>query len=38
LNVPIHSFGIGNAIPEDYELATKERVADLIFSLSKIKK
>lgn len=38
MNVPVHSFGIGNAIPEDYELATKERVADLIFALSKIKK
>jgi flagellar biosynthesis protein FlhF len=37
-NVPIHSFGIGNAIPEDYELATKERVVDLIFNLSKIRK
>lgn len=38
LNVPLHSFGIGNNIPEDYEPATKERVVDLIFALSKIKK
>ncbi len=38
MNVPLHSFGIGNNIPEDYELATKERVVDLIFALSKIKK
>ncbi|OFZ14009.1 MAG: hypothetical protein A2Z20_10330 [Bdellovibrionales bacterium RBG_16_40_8] len=37
-NVPLHSFGIGSAIPEDFEFATKERVVDLIFNLSKIKK
>jgi len=37
-HVPYHSFGIGNAIPEDFEVATKERVVDLIFSLSKIRK
>lgn len=30
---PFHSFGIGPQIPEDYELATKERVIDLIFGL-----
>lgn len=38
MGVPLHSFGIGNNIPEDYEAATKERVVDLIFALSKIKK
>lgn len=37
-DVPLHSFGIGNTIPDDYELATKERVIDLIFSLTKIRK
>lgn len=37
-HVPLHSFGIGNAIPEDYEMATKERVVDLLFNLSKIRK
>lgn len=37
-SVPLHSFGIGNAIPEDYEFASKERVVDLFFHLSKIKK
>jgi flagellar biosynthesis protein FlhF len=37
-HVPLHSFGIGNAIPEDYEMATKERVVDLIFQLSKLRK
>ena len=35
---PLHSFGIGNRIPEDIELASKERVLDLIFRLSKFKK
>lgn len=38
MSTPLHSFGIGNNIPEDYEAATKERVVDLIFALSKIKK
>ncbi|MCB0351721.1 MAG: flagellar biosynthesis protein FlhF, partial [Bdellovibrionales bacterium] len=37
-DVPLHSFGIGNAIPEDYEMASKERVVDLLFNLSKIRK
>lgn len=36
--VPIHSFGLGNRIPEDYEFATKERVVDFIFKLSKVSK
>lgn len=32
---PIHSFGIGPRMPEDFELASKERILDLIFKLSK---
>jgi flagellar biosynthesis protein FlhF len=35
---PIHSFGTGTAIPEDLEWASKERVADLIFKISKIRR
>ena len=35
-NLPLHSFGIGSKIPEDYEAATKERVVDLIFKLTKL--
>jgi flagellar biosynthesis protein FlhF len=34
----LHSFGTGTRIPEDYEWATKERVADLIFKISKMRK
>lgn len=34
---PLHSFGIGPMIPEDYEAATRERVIDLIFKISKLK-
>lgn len=34
--VPLHSFGIGSHIPEDFEFASKERVVDMIFNLSKI--
>lgn len=37
-NKPIHSFGMGPRVPEDFELATKERVLDLIFKLSSNKK
>lgn len=33
--VPVHSFSVGNRIPEDYEFATKERVVDLMFKLSR---
>ena len=33
---PIHSFGSGSKIPEDYEIATKERVVDFIFKLSRM--
>jgi flagellar biosynthesis protein FlhF len=35
--LPLHSFGIGSHIPEDFEMATKERVVDLLFKLSKIR-
>lgn len=35
---PLHSFGIGNRIPEDFEWASKERVLDLIFKLTKFKR
>lgn len=34
---PLHSFGIGKGIPEDFEPATKERVVDLIFKITKLK-
>lgn len=33
-NCPIHSFGIGPLIPEDFEVATRERVLDLLFKIS----
>jgi flagellar biosynthesis protein FlhF len=36
--LPLHSFGIGPHIPEDIEPATKERVVDLIFKITKFKK
>ncbi len=36
--LPLHSFGLGVRIPEDYELATKERVVELLFKLAKIQK
>tara|TARA_B100001248_G_C27399032_1_gene468311 strand:+ start:4791 stop:6188 length:1398 start_codon:yes stop_codon:yes gene_type:complete len=35
LNIPLHSFGIGANIPEDFEFATRERVLDLIFKITK---
>jgi flagellar biosynthesis protein FlhF len=35
---PLHSFGIGNRIPEDFEPASKERVLDLIFKLTKLRR
>ncbi len=35
-NLPLHSFGIGANIPEDFEMATKERVVDLLFKLTKL--
>jgi flagellar biosynthesis protein FlhF len=36
--VPMHSFGLGSRIPEDYEFASKERVVDFIFKLSSFSK
>jgi flagellar biosynthesis protein FlhF len=36
--LPIHSFGIGSMVPEDFEVATKERVLDLLFKLSSLKR
>ena len=38
LNLPLHSFGIGPQIPEDLEVATRERIVDLIFKITKVKK
>lgn len=35
--LPLHSFGIGPRVPEDFEVATKERVLDLLFKLSNMK-
>ncbi len=35
-SVPLHSFGIGTRVPEDFEMATKERVLDLIFKITKM--
>lgn len=35
---PLHSFGVGPHVPEDFEAASKERVLDLIFRLTKFKK
>lgn len=37
-NTPIHSFGMGVQIPEDFEIATRERILDLIFKITKLKK
>lgn len=34
-SIPIHSFGIGSRIPEDFEYATRERLVDLIFHITK---
>lgn len=36
-DMPLHSFGIGSRVPEDFEFATKERVLDLIFKITKVK-
>jgi flagellar biosynthesis protein FlhF len=35
---PLHSFGIGSRIPEDFEPASKERVLDLLFKLTKLRR
>jgi flagellar biosynthesis protein FlhF len=34
----LHSFSIGARVPEDFEMATKERVLDLIFKLTSLRK
>ncbi len=36
--LPLHSFGLGPRVPEDFEVATKERVLDLLFKLSSLRK
>lgn len=36
-DVPLHSFGIGPRVPEDFEFATKERLLDLIFKITQLK-
>lgn len=33
-NAPLFAFGTGPKVPEDYEVATRERVLDLIFKIS----
>ncbi len=33
--LPLHSFGLGTKMPDDYEVATKERILDLIFHITK---
>lgn len=35
--VPLHSFGIGPRVPEDFEFATKERLLDLILKITQLK-
>lgn len=35
LALPLHSFGLGNRMPDDFEMATKERVLDLIFHITR---
>ena len=35
---PLHAFGIGPRVPEDFEFASKERMVDLILKLSRINK
>ena len=34
---PIHSFGIGSRVPEDFEFATRERVLDLLMKITQNK-
>ena len=38
VDVPLHSFGVGSRIPEDFEMASRERVLDLLFKLTKMNK
>lgn len=35
-DLPLFSFGTGPALPEDFEFASKERVIDLIFRITKL--
>ncbi|MGZ3805085.1 MAG: flagellar biosynthesis protein FlhF [Pseudobdellovibrionaceae bacterium] len=37
-DVPLHSFGIGSRVPEDFEFATKERVLDLLLKITQANK
>jgi flagellar biosynthesis protein FlhF len=37
-DVPLHAFGIGTRVPEDFEFATKERVLDLLFKITQAHK
>ena len=34
-NLPLHSFGTGPRLPEDFEYATKERLLDLILKITR---
>lgn len=34
LALPLHSFGLGVRMPDDFEMATRERVLDLIFHIT----
>ncbi len=36
-NCPLHSFGIGPRVPEDFEYATRERVLDLLMKITQYK-
>lgn len=36
-DLPLFSFGTGPGLPEDFEFATRERVIDLIFKITKLK-
>ena len=36
-DLPLFSFGTGPGLPEDFEHATRERVIDLIFKITKLK-
>lgn len=33
--LPVHSFGLGNRMPDDFEFATRERILDLLFHITK---
>lgn len=33
--LPVHSFGLGTRMPDDFEMATRERILDLIFHITK---